>query len=302
MAQKRDGMPTVPAKTIVTRIKGSWFGADYTMNLYRGCCHGCIYCDSRSECYRIEEFDTVRVKEDALRLVRDDLRRKVKPGVVATGAMSDPYNPFEKSYEYTRNALELLNAFEFGVFITTKSDLIVRDADILRDIRRHSPVLCMLTVTAAQDSLCEKVEPNVAVSSRRFEAIRQLRAAGIPTGVMLMPVLPFLEDTRENIRGILQAAAQSGANYVYPSFGMTLRGSQREWYYQKLEEQFPGQGLPQRYRSRYGERYSCTSPKARELWGFFTELADSLGLLYRMPDIVNSYRMGYDTPMQLRLY
>lgn len=147
----------IPAKTIVTKTKSpEWFGMDYNMNIYKGCCHGCIYCDSRSECYHVENFDKVRAKENALQIIRDDLRRKVKKGVIGTGAMSDPYNPFEEKLCLTRHALELVDAYEFGIAIATKSPLITRDADILSGIKEHSPVLCKITITTADDELSKK--------------------------------------------------------------------------------------------------------------------------------------------------
>jgi len=173
-------MDYVPAKTIVTRTKSSaWFGIDYNMNIYRGCCHGCIYCDSRSDCYRIDDFDTVKAKQNALQIIRNDLRRKVRTGVVGTGSMSDPYNPFERELQLTRHALELIDAYGFGAAIATKSDLLLRDIDILQSIQQHSPVLCKLTITTADDTLCKKIEPHVANSTKRFAALEQLAKAGL---------------------------------------------------------------------------------------------------------------------------
>lgn len=293
-------MEYIPAKTIITRVKDtSWFGLDYNMNIYKGCSHGCIYCDSRSECYHIENFDKVRAKENALELIRNELRRKVKTGVIGTGAMSDPYNPFEKEQKLTRHALELINAYNFGVAIATKSDLIVRDIDILKDIKEHSPVLTKITVTTADDVLCKKIEPNVAPSSKRFEAMSKLSDNGIFTGVLLMPVLPFLEDNKENIERIVSLAAESGAKFIYPAFGVTLRQNQREWFYEKLDEQFPG--MKEKYIKRYGTYYQCGSPRAKELWHIFTAACDEKGLHYRMKDIVRAYRRGYGTT-QLTLF
>lgn len=287
-------MNTVPAKTIVTRTKSTaWFGLDYNMNIYRGCCHGCIYCDSRSECYRIDNFDQVCAKENALRIIRDDLRRKVKTGVVGTGAMSDPYNPFERELQLTRHALELLDAYGFGASVATKSDLIVRDIDILTSIQTHSPVLCKVTVTTCDDALCKKIEPHTACSSERFAAIRQLSEAGLFVGVLLMPVLPFLEDSAENVLGVVRLAKENGARFVYPAFGMTLRQNQRKYYFQKLEELFPGQELPERYQAQFGNQYQCTSPRAKQLWNVFKAECDRLGLLYRMTDIIRAYKLGY---------
>lgn len=263
------------------------------MNIYRGCCHGCIYCDSRSECYRIDDFDTVRAKENALEIIRNDLRRKVRSGVVGTGAMSDPYNPFEEQLELTRHALELINAYGFGAAIATKSPLIARDIDVLSEIKAHSPVLVKVTVTAADDALASLVEPRVASSSQRLAAIEQLSSAGIFTGILLMPVLPFLEDNPKNVRAIVRRAKESGARFIYPAFGMTLRQNQRAWYYARLDELFPEKGLRQRYEARYGERYNCVSPRAKELFTLFAGLCDEAGLLYRMRDIVFAYKQGY---------
>ena len=244
---------TIPAKHLLHRSRSTeWFGTDHTMNIYRGCCHGCLYCDSRSSCYQIEEFDTVRAKADALRILRDDLARKVRPAFISTGSMSDPYNPFEGELELTRHALELIDAYNCGVAIATKGDLIARDIDILRSIRAHSPVVCKLTVTTADDALAAKIEPNAPSPSRRLAALEKLSGAGLFAGVLLMPVLPFLEDSVENIGEIIRRAEAAGARFIYPAFGMTLRGNQRDWYFRKLEELFPGEGLSDKYRKRYG--------------------------------------------------
>ncbi len=286
-------METIPAKTIVTRVKNGWFGNDYNMNIYRGCCHGCIYCDSRSECYHIEDFDRVRIKEGALTIIRDDLRRKVRTGVVGTGSMSDPYNPFEKELQLTRHALELLDAYGFGVDIATKSDLIVRDIDILTGIREHSPVLCKLTVTTADDALAALLEPHAPPPSARLAAIRRLSGSGLFAGLLLMPVLPFLEDNEENVLEIVRQAAESGARFIYPAFGVTLRQNQRAYYLDKLEEAFPGRGLKDIYIRRYGDTYECRSPRAKSLWEAFRQACDRCGLLYEMRDIVRAYRQGY---------
>ena len=284
----------IPARHIVHRTRDtSWFGTDHTMNLYRGCPHGCIYCDSRSACYGNDDFGTVRVKERALEQVRDDLRRKVRPGIVGTGAMSDPYNPLEEELCLTRNALSLLDAYGFGVAIATKSDLIVRDIDILTLMHEHVPVLCKLTITTCDDALAAKIEPGAPSPSRRLEAVRRLSAAGLPVCVLLMPVLPFLEDTEENVVEVAERAAEAGARYLYPAFGMTQRDRQRDWYYRELEARFPGQGLAERNRRAFGDRYWCVSPRARRLWEAVSARCRALGLLYEMKHIVSSYQKGY---------
>lgn len=288
-------MDYIPAKTIITKTKAasSWFGIDYNMNIYKGCCHGCIYCDSRSDCYGIQDFDQVRVKENALMTIRDELRRKRQTGVVGTGAMSDPYNPFEDELKLTRHALELIDAFGFGAAIATKSTLLVRDMDILESICEHSPVLCKVTVTTADDALGKKLEPGAPLSSERFDMIARLSDHGIFSGVLLMPVLPFIEDSLENVLAIVRMTKEVGGKFVYPAFGMTLRGNQREWYYEKLEEVFPGQNLPGRYIRTYGNRYECVSPHVKKLWQAFSSECESLHIRYRMQDIISGYRNKY---------
>ena len=295
-------METIPAKTIVNRTKDpSWFGTEYNMNIYRGCCHGCIYCDSRSNCYHNDQFDQVKVKADALRIIRDDLESKAKIGVVGTGSMSDPYNPFEEELQLTRRALTLLEAYGFGVAIATKSDLIVRDIDVLTSINRTMPAICKITLTTCDDCLAAKVEPRAPSPSRRLAAIERLSRAGLFTGILMMPVLPFLEDSPENIRDIVNRAADAGARFIYPALGMTCRAGQREYFYQKLEEQFPGQGLAERYQKRYGPRYECPSPRARVLWEVFREACNRRGLLTSMGHIVTASRRGHESD-QLSLF
>lgn len=293
-------MITVPAKTIVTRTKSTeWFGIEYNMNIYRGCSHGCIYCDSRSACYGDDSFDTVKVKENALEVIRNDLKRKAKIGVVGTGAMSDPYNPLERELLLTRHALELLGAYGFGVAIATKSDLITRDVDILNEIYANAPVICKITVTTCDDGLAKKLEPRAPESTRRFAAVETLSKAGIFAGILLMPVLPFIEDSLENIEGIVKRAYDSGARFIYPAFGVTLRQNQRDWYFDALERLFPEEGLKARYARRYGNSYECRCPEAAVLWRHFTTLCDQKGILYSMKDIIRSYRQPYQQQISL---
>lgn len=288
-------MEYIPVKTILSKCKSTgWFGTDYNMNIYRGCCHGCIYCDSRSECYRIDNFERVRAKKDSLLILRDELKRKVRSGVVGTGAMSDPYNPFEKELLLTRHSLELLDAYNFGTAIVTKSALIARDSDILKDISEHSPVICKLTVTAADDSLCRKLEPSVSPSSERFEAIAKLSEKGIFAGVVMMPVLPFIEDSVENVVSVVKKTAQCGGKFIYPAFGVTLRQNQRDYFLNKLEEIFPGERLAEKYIRTFGNSYECTSRNVSKLWNVFEEECRKYGILYKMKDIISAYKSGYE--------
>jgi len=286
-------MKFIQAKTIVLGYSenNSWFGNNYNMNIYKGCCHGCIYCDSRSECYHIENFDQVRAKENALTLIERDLKSKRKTGVIGMGAMSDPYNPFEKEFKLTRGALELIHRYGFGVSIATKSNLIARDIDVLKKIAVHSPVLIKMTITTADDKLCKKIEPNVALSSERFNAIKKFTDEGIFTGILLMPVLPFIQDNKDNIMKILELAHRNGVRFIYPAFGVTLRQNQRDWYFRKLEELFPG--TKEKYIKQFGNAYECRSPKAKQLWNLFQSECNRLGILFKMSDIIKEYKKGY---------
>ena len=288
-------METIPAKHLLHRSRSTeWFGTDHTMNIYRGCCHGCLYCDSRSDCYQIDGFDQVRAKADALRILRDDLSRKVRPAFIATGSMSDPYNPFEEELELTRHALELIEAYECGVAVATKSDLIVRDADILSSIQAHAPVICKLTVTTADDALAAKIEPRAPAPSRRLAALERLSGAGLFAGVLLMPVLPFLEDSDESVLAVVEGAARAGARFIYPALGVTMRQGQREHFLDGLERAFPGRELKARYLRQYGDRYQCASPRAGALWKVFTAACREKGILYDMKSIIRAATSGYE--------
>ena len=295
-------MQTIPAKTIIGRTQNtSWFGTDYNMNIYKGCCHGCIYCDSRSDCYQIQEFDTVRAKENAVLLIRDELRKKTKTGVIGTGSMSDPYNPFEEKHRLTRQALEYIDEYHFGISIATKSDLICRDIDLLQRIQSHSPAICKITITTLDDELAGKIEPGACVSSRRFKAVQELSEAGIFTGILMMPLLPGLTDTMDNVMAIIHAAKNSGARFIYPMFGLSLRNGQREYLYQKLDELFPELSLRQTYVRLYGSSYVCHSPNSPKLYPLFTQECKKLGILYKMEEIIAAYKKKYQY-QQLSLF
>ncbi|MBP7401777.1 MAG: radical SAM protein [Clostridia bacterium] len=270
------------------------------MNIYKGCSHGCIYCDSRSECYRVEDFDTVRAKEDALAVIERDLRSKRRKGVVITGSMSDPYNPLEGSLRLTRGALELIDRHRFGIVADTKSDRVVRDIDVLSSIRTHSPAVVNFTVTAADDALCRLIEPNVCPTSARFAAMKRLTDAGIRCGILLMPILPFITDSVENILSIVRTAHANGASHIYRAFGVTLRQNQREYFLDRLSERFPG--LRPRYAREFGQTYACVSPSEPELQRAFRSECDRLGLLYRMREISEAVRGTYYEDRQTRLF
>lgn len=207
--------------------------------------------------------------------------------------MSDTYNPFEKKYEVTREALKLIDKYGFGVAIATKSDLILRDIDILKNINTHSPVIVKFSITCGDDNLSKVIEPNVCVSSKRFEAIKKLKDAGIYTGVLMMPLLPFINDTKDNIDKIINQAYKSMANFIYPMFGVTLRANQRFYYYTKLRENFPN--LVSKYQNLYGDKYVCNSPNYKSLQSYFEKKCSKLGITYKMEDIISEYKSKFES-------
>lgn len=289
-------MDYISAKTIISQYAkvNPWFGINYNMNIYKGCCHGCIYCDSRSQCYGIDNFDKVRAKENAIQLIRKELQSKRRTGIVGTGAMSDPYNPFEKELMLTRSALEQINAYSFGLAVATKSNLITRDIDILKKIKVHSPIIIKMTITTIDDVLCEKIEPNVCVSSERFRAIQKLTQNGIFSGILLMPILPFINDNEENIVGIVRKASQCGAKFIYAyGMGVTLRQNQRDYFYNELRKQFQDKNLAKQYNTTFGDSYECSSLNSEKLLRVFKDECETLGILYKMQDIVSAYKSDY---------
>lgn len=289
-------MDYITAKTIVSKYAkdNPWFGINYNMNIYKGCCHGCIYCDSRSDCYHIDNFDKVRVKENSIQIIRNDLKSKRRTGIIGTGAMSDPYNQFEKELMLTRNALEEIDKFKFGIAIATKSDVVTRDIDILNRIRKHSPVLIKMTITTFSDELCKKIEPNVCTTSKRFDAIKSLSSNGIFTGILLMPILPFINDNEENIINIVRKAHECGAKFVFAyGMGLTLRQNQRDYYYEQLIKLFPDKNLVQKYKAAFGNSYECSSVNSKRLYHIFKDECERLGVLYKMQDIISAYKAGY---------
>jgi DNA repair photolyase len=274
----------IQAKSLLTHVKGpeDWFGLYYNMNLYRGCQHQCIYCDSRSECYQIEDFEhDVLVKANAIELLRRELAGKRVIGTIGTGSMNDPYMPLEAEVRLTGRALEVIAEYGFPVHVITKSDLVLRDIDLLEEISHKSYAAVTFTVTTSEDALSKRLEPGAPVSSRRLAALQTFSRRGIMAGVSMMPVLPFIEDTEENISAILRLAQEAGAKYILPAFGMTLRDRQRDYYYAKLERLFPG--MRPRYEKAFGERYSAAARNARQLGQIFAKTCRELGMATKMP-------------------
>lgn len=282
-------MEWIEAKSLLQTVShgDNWFGIEYNVNLYRGCHHGCIYCDSRSDCYHIQNFDEVRGKKNISSLLERELASKRKKGIVGIGSMSDTYNVFEKKYELTRKALFLLEKYGFGVCLQTKSSLVTRDIDILVKMQKRGSVCIGLTITTYDDILSRKIEPFAPVSSQRFAAVHDLSKAGIFTGILLSPVLPFITDTEENIRKMVYLAHQNGAKFIYTYLGVTLRENQREYYLQALQKNFPE--LVDIYKKKYGNKYLCLTP-SQNLWKTFTEECQKYGILYKMDDIIKGYK------------
>lgn len=265
-------MHYIKAKGILTPDNG--------MNLYRGCLHGCIYCDSRSLCYQMDHvFEDIEVKENALELLEQALKRKRKRCMIGTGAMTDPYLPLEEKLCLTRGALELIRRYGFGATVLTKSDAILRDLDLLADINRQAKAVVQMTLTTYDDRLCRILEPRVCVTSQRIAALKAFRDAGVPTIVWLDPILPFLNDTRENIDGILDACIDAGVKGVLCfNMGLTLRSGNREYFYAQLDRHFPG--LKERYIRTYGNQYEINSPRNAELMALFHRRCEQNGMLH----------------------
>ena len=250
------------------------------MNLYRGCIHGCIYCDSRSKCYHMDhDFEDIEVKSNAIELLEEALRKKRKKCMLGTGAMTDPYIPFEEELGYVRKALALAERYGFGFTLITKSDRVLRDLDLLAAINEKTKCVVQMTLTTYDESLCKILEPHVSTTKERFRALLKLKEAGIPTVVWLSPILPFINDTEENIRGILEYCAAAGV-YGVICFGMgvTMREGNREYFYRQLDRSFPG--MKERYRRIYGDRYILNSPDHGKLMRLFHGECERYGIVH----------------------
>ncbi len=301
-------MEYMDAKKIVMNSKSlnwDYLAFEYHMNIYWGCSHGCIYCYARSDYYdKIGNlggnFDCIRAKKNALEIIRDDLRRKVKTGVVFTGGMSDAYNPEEKEHMLTRHALELINAFEFGSCIITKSNLVTRDTDVFSDIKEHSPVSINFSITCSDDETARKLEPNASTTTERFQAIEHMAKNNIIAGVLIDPLVPYISDTKENVRELVKKAKGYGASYIYVSPQVTMSDGQREYFYQEAEKHYPG--ISDKYKEKYGNYYYCRSPHKKALWNTFVEACEKEGICCDMRAANRMIRRGYDIPLVLNVF
>lgn len=269
-------MHFVDAKGILTGGKGH-----YGMNIYRGCSHGCIYCDSRSTCYQFSHaFEDIEVKQNAPELLEQALKSKRQKGMIGTGSMSDPYMHCEEQLRLTRKCLEIIYKYGFGAAVQTKSDRILRDIDLLEEINRRAKSVVQITLTTWDKKLCQIIEPNVCNTQRRIEVLEAMRERGIPTVVWLTPILPFINDTEENILTILNACAQVKVKGIICfDMGLTLREGDREYYYAALDRHFPG--LKEKYISTYGGAYEIPSLQSTRLMNLFTTFCRDHGILYK---------------------
>ena len=287
-------MHFVTAKGILSSHNG--------MNIYRGCQHGCIYCDARSDCYQMNHaFEDIEVKENALVLLERALKAKRKPCMIGFGAMSDPYIPLEQELGMTRQALELIERYGFGVAIQPKSARILRDLDLLKSIHRRATAVAQITLTTYDEELCRLIEPNVSTTAQRIAALEELHKAGIPTVVWLCPILPFLNDTQENIRRIVDACATAGVKGIL-NFGMgvTLRSGDREYFYAQLDRKFPG--LKECYIRTYGNAYEVPSPKSRELMKLFHDRCEEKGIWHDNSQIFRYMAQFEEQSSQMSLF
>ena len=278
-------MHEIDAKGILSAQNG--------INVYRGCTHGCIYCDSRSTCYQMDHpFEDVAVKRNAPELLEDALRRKRRRCMIGTGAMCAPYLPLEKELCLTRRCLEIIDRYDFGVSVLTKSDLVLRDLDLLKSINRKTKAVVCTTLTTFDEALCRILEPNVCTTKKRFEVLKIMHENGIHTGVWLCPILPFINDTEENLRGLLDDCFAAGVEVIV-NFGMgvTLRDGDRQYFYAQLDRHFPG--MKERYIRAFGDSYQCSSPNDKQLMKIFREECRRRGVICE-PEAAMAYLMEFE--------
>lgn len=286
----------IRASSILSKVKGGpdpWFGISYSMNLYRGCQHQCIYCDSRSTVYGIKDFRRIELKENAISLLETTLRKKKLRATIGTGSMNDPYMPAEEKLQMVRRALTVIQRSRFPVHVITKSDLVTRDKDLLSEIAGTYAAVSF-SLSTSDPEIARLVEPGASGPAERMAAMKVLAGNGIYTGIILVPVLPFITGTTGNIRDIVVKARDHGAGYVIAWMGMTQRPGQREHYYRKLDQYFPG--VRNRYTAAYGNSYECMDPQAEKLYDVLRETAVAVGMPLKMQ------HYAPERPSQLQLF
>ncbi|WP_346675239.1 SPL family radical SAM protein [Methanobrevibacter woesei] len=275
-------MHFVQAKSLISSKNG--------MNLYRGCTHGCIYCDSRSKIYNMNhDFEDIEVKQNSLELLKKALKSKKEKCMIGTGSMTDPYIPLESKLEFVKNSLKLIYRYGFGFTCITKSDLILRDLDLLKKINEKAKTVVQITLTTADEDLCRKIEPNVCTTKRRVEVLKKLNDADIPTVVWLTPFLPYINDTEENINELLDYCIETNVKGIICfNIGLTLRDGNRQYFYKKLDESFPG--LKNRYIEKYGSNYVLESENNRQLMDLFYKKTAENNILNKPDDVFRYLR------------
>ena len=270
------------------------------LNLYRGCTHGCIYCDSRSACYQMNHaFEDIEVKEDAIEILRRQLQKKRRPCMISTGAMTDPYLHLEEKLGLTRQALELVEELGFGITLLTKSDRILQDLDLIQRINEKAKAVVQVTLTTSDDFMAAKIEPRVSVTSKRIRILQECQKRGIPTVVWLGPLLPFLTDTKENVVALLAICHEAGVKGIVNfGFGVTLREGNREYFYRQLDRLFPG--VKERYIKEFGNRYECISPENNQLMTLYHQLCEAYGILHHNQEVFQY--LQEEGPEQLALF
>ena len=286
-------MHFVEAKGILSNSGG--------MNIYRGCSHGCIYCDSRSACYNMQhKFEDIEVKINAAELLENALRKKKSPIMVGTGSMCDPYMHIENELQLTRKCLQIIEKYGFGATVITKSKNVLRDMDLYKSINKKSKAVIQMTLTTFDESLCKILEPNVSTTKERFEALMAFKKENIPTVVWLSPILPFINDTEENLRGILNYCFEAGVKGILCfGMGLTLREGNREYFYKALDSYFPG--LKEKYIKKYGESYSLLSDNNIRLMNIFHSECEKHGVMHEVEEIF-SYLHKFPFEEQISLF
>ena len=272
------------------------------MNLYRGCTHGCIYCDSRSHCYQINhDFEDIEIKRNAIKILEAQLKRKRKPCMIGTGSMCDPYIHIEEELGLTRASIELIERYGFGLTILTKSARIMRDMDLFKAIDKKTKCVVQVTLTTFDEDLCRIIESNVSTTAERFAVLEAMRDEGIPTVVWLDPILPFINDTEENLRGIMDYCIRAKVHgIVCFSMGTTMREGSRDYFYEKLDEHFPW--VKPQYIRTFGNSYECPSPNNHRLMEIFRELCRKHKILYRTDDVFGYLHKFETKELQLSLF
>ena len=286
----------IEAKSILSPLKNGpdpYFGVSYNMNLYRGCQHQCIYCDTRSKVYGVGDLSHIRIKQNATELLEQKLKKLRKKGTISTGSMNDPYMPIERKNELTRKALSIIARYNYPIHILTKSNLVLRDIDLLLEIKKTYAAVSF-SITSFDDSLSKILEPGAPPTSERLKAMQTLNQMGIYTGVILTPVLPFITDKKENISRIIHAVAKAGGKYILSWMSMTQREGQREYYYEKLDYHFSG--IKEKYIKRFGNNYNCPATNVDVLYKTYNDLCQLNSINTRM----DFYKPN--NPKQLELF